>query len=84
MVLFTAAASLADPNLGNVGAHRHWVETPTGERIQVGPRFCDNANLQAAFNQFHNNLHVAGGTSIGPAAPGLHNSQGAEIKATPC
>ncbi len=79
----TATTSLADPNLSNVGAHRHWIDTPDG-LVQVGPRVCDNPSLQAAFNQFHNNLHVAGGTSIGPAAPGLHNGTGADITATGC
>lgn len=82
-VLVTAAISLADPNLTNVSAHRHWISTPAGA-VEVGPRLCDNASLQEAFNQFHNNLHVATGSSIGPAAPGLHNLKGAEITATGC
>lgn len=78
-----AATGLADPNLGNVPKHRHWIG---GAWVgsQVGPRVCDNPNLQAAFNQFHNNAHVAGGSSIGPAAPGLHNGQGGEISSSPC
>ena len=75
----TAATGLADPDLNNVTPHRHWIGG-----VQVGPRVCDNPNLQEAFNQFHNNLHVPGGTSIGPAAPGLHNGQGGELKATGC
>lgn len=32
-----------------------------------------NLELQKAFNQFDNNIHVASGSSIGPVAPGLHN-----------
>jgi len=75
----TAATGLADPDLNNVTPHRHWIGG-----VQVGPRVCDNPNLQEAFNQFHNNLHVATGSSIGPAAPGLHNGQGGEISATGC
>lgn len=83
-LLVPATASLADPDLTNVPRHRHWIEQPDGTRVQVGPRFCDNPDLQEAFNQFHNNLHIATPSSIGPAAPGLHNGMGAEIKATPC
>jgi hypothetical protein len=72
----------ADPNLPNVPPHRHWIN---GQ--QVGPDICDNLGdpaTQHAFNEFHNNLHVATGFSIGPAAPGLHNGHGGEIAATPC
>ena len=81
--LSVAATSFADPGLGTVPKHRHWINT--GDRfVQVGPRVCDNSNLQGAFNQFHNNVHVAGTTSIGPAAPGLHNFNGAELYFTSC
>ena len=56
-------------------------ESSAGRRMQVdfiavGPDLCDNAGdpgTQQAFNQFHNNLHIATASSIGPAAPGLHN-----------
>jgi len=77
-----AAAGHADPNLANVPPHRHWIN---GQ--QVGPDICDNpgnAAIQRAFNEFHNNLHIATSSSIGPAAPGLHNGQGGEIMPTPC
>jgi hypothetical protein len=83
-VLITAATLQADPNLKNVPRHRHWVNTPTGELVEVGPRVCDNPDLQRAFDQFHNNIHVASGSSIGPAAPGLHNFTGAELQASGC
>lgn len=83
VLLVTAAASFADPNLTNIPRHRHYVMTASG-LSQVGPRVCDNPDLQAAFNQFHNNLHIATPTSIGPAAPGLHNFKGAELMAGPC
>jgi hypothetical protein len=68
-----AAAGHADPNLAN------------GQ--QVGPDICDNpgnAAIQHAFNEFHNNLHIATASSIGPAAPGLHNGKGGEIAPTAC
>ena len=74
-----AARGHADPNLPDVRPHRHWING-----VQVGPDVCDNPALQHAFNEFHNNLHVATSASIGPAAPGLHNGQGGEIIATPC
>ncbi|MFL5796421.1 MAG: hypothetical protein ACJ77A_00620 [Actinomycetota bacterium] len=76
--------ALADPNLTNVPPHRHYILSPTGQFVQVGPRVCDDPSLQAAFNQFHNNLHVVTSSGIGPAAPGLHNLKGAEIFAGPC
>ena len=76
--------ALADPNLTNIPKHRHYIRTPTGELVQVGPRVCDDPSLQAAFNQFHNNIHVVSPSGIGPAAPGLHNFKGAEIMAGPC
>jgi hypothetical protein len=72
-----AVGGHADPNLRNVPAHRHWVNG-----VQVGPDLCDNLGdqgIQQAFNQFHNNLHVATAASIGPAAPGLHNGIGPDI-----
>jgi hypothetical protein len=73
------ATSHADPKLGNVPKHRHYVRSSTGELVEVGPRVCDNPDLQRAFNQFHNNVHAASGSAIGPAAPGLHNFVGAEL-----
>ncbi|HET9672142.1 MAG TPA: hypothetical protein VFQ40_04765 [Actinomycetota bacterium] len=78
---FSAATAVADPNLNDVPSHRHWIALPSGERVEVGPRVCENPNLQEAFNQFHNNLHVSAG--FGPAAPGLHDLTGADITATP-
>jgi hypothetical protein len=76
--------ALADPNLGDIPRHRHFIKTPTGAFVEVGPRVCDDPSLQGAFNQFHNNIHVVSSTGIGPAAPGLHNLKGAEIWAGPC
>lgn len=77
-----ATSSRADPNLPNVPPHRHWING-----AQVGPDICDNpgdAGIQHAFNEFHNNLHIATPFSVGPAAPGLHNGRGGEIAPTPC
>jgi len=72
----------ADPNLPNVPPHQHWING-----VKVGPDICDNPGdpgIQQAFNEFHNNLHVATAASIGPAAPGLHNGKGGEIVGLPC
>jgi hypothetical protein len=82
--LALASMGAADPNLSNIPQHRHWVETPSGNFVQVGPRVCDNANLQNAFNQFHNNIHAVSATGIGPAAPGLHNDKGADMTFSGC
>ena len=83
-ILAIVATSQADPNLNNVPPHRHFVQTPTGELVEVGPRVCGNPQLQKAFNQFHNNIHAASGSAIGPVAPGLHNFTGAELMARGC
>ena len=83
-ILGFVATSHADPNLTNVPKHRHYVQTSTGELVEVGPRVCDNPDLQRAFNQFHNNIHVASSSAIGPAAPGLHNFVGAELSFGGC
>jgi hypothetical protein len=82
LVGFTAATAAADPNLNNVPPHRHYITMGGGEMVEVGPLVCDNPDLQGAFNQFHNNLHVSAG--FGRAAPGLHDGSGGEIVAGPC
>jgi hypothetical protein len=91
VALVPAGAALADPGLPNARAHQHFVVTPNGDPIQVGPDFCSDPDLQEAFNQFHFNIHHSGTltTSIetlGPqdGAPGLHNGVGADIVATRC
>ena len=89
-LLGTAGIAIADPNLSDVPRHRHFVAMPNGAMDEVGPRFCDNANLQNAFNQFHANIHshhLRDGSSIGaigPVAPGLHNGAGPELRPGPC
>jgi hypothetical protein len=92
VVGFLAGPSSADPNLVNVPTHRHWLGDPANG-VQIGPRLCDNPNLQQAFNQFHFNVHhsfippPAGPgpiDSLGPqdGAPGLNNDHGGEITIT--
>jgi hypothetical protein len=84
VLLATAVPGFADPNLPNISPHRHFVTAPTGEVVEVGPRLCDDPSLQEAFNQFHVNVHRVAPGSQGPAAPGLHNFQGAELVVTGC
>ena len=79
----------ADPNLGDVAAHRHFLVTGTGESrvylAEVGPDLCDNPKVQNGFNQYHNNNHRATDpNAIGPVNQGLHNLIGAEIVPMPC
>ena len=82
-VFIAVATSRADPKLTNIPHHRHYMSTPAG-LVEVGPNVCDNPNLQRAFNQFHNNVHVVSPAGIGPAAPGLHNTNGADISVGGC
>lgn len=83
-VLIAAATGVADPGLGDVPKHRHWIDTRAGS-VEVGPSVCDDPSLQKAFNQFHNNAHRATDpAAIGPAAPGLNNGLGAEIRSSGC
>ena len=42
-LMLGANGALADPNLPNIPPHRHFVETPSGKRVEVGPRVCGNA-----------------------------------------
>ena len=96
IALVPAGTSLADPGLPNAGRHQHYIVTPNGDRVPVGPDFCANPDLQQAFNQFHFNVHhseirVPGvGTvpvdSLGPqhGAPGLHDGMGADLAADVC
>ena len=91
-----ARPGLADPNLNldPIPPHRHFIQTPAGALVEVGPRVCDVPSRQAAFNQVHSNVHHAlspvspPGTEPGPGplngAPGLHNGFGAELTFRPC
>ena len=86
LLLTTAAVGMADPNLPNIPAHRHYVMLPSGDLREVGPNVCDNPSMQKAFNQFHSNVHHAVPGSPGPeeSAPGLHNGFGADLVARGC
>jgi hypothetical protein len=87
-----AAVALADPNVPDIAAHRHFLQTPSGKLVEVGPRLCDDSSLQSGFNQFHINIHASATSpttpidTLGPqhGAPGLHNINGAELVIRPC
>jgi hypothetical protein len=95
MIALVPAGALADPGLPNAGRHEHYILTPQGGRVAVGPNFCANPDLQNAFNQVHFNVHhseirVRGVPipvdTLGPqhGAPGLHDGLGAEMVAGIC
>ncbi len=93
VIALAPAGALADPNLPNAGRHKHYIVTPNGDQVAVGPDFCDDPNLQGAFNQFHFNVHRSAVghnpvyvDTLGPqdGAPGLSNGRGAEMTAGPC
>ena len=87
---------LADPNLDldPIPPHRHFMQTPSGQLVEVGPRVCDDPSLQHAFNLFHSNVHHAlspispPSTEPGPGpvfgAPGVHNGFGSDLAFGPC
>ena len=87
-----ATMAAADPDVPNISAHRHFLATPAGKLVQVGPRLCDDPSLQQAFNQFHINIHASATSpttpidTLGPqhGAPGLHNVNGAELVIRGC
>lgn len=85
------SVAVADPNVPNIAAHRHFLATPSG-LVQVGPRLCDDPKFQNGFNQFHINVHASATSpttpidTLGPqhGAPGVHNLNGAELVIRPC
>src|SRR6185503_14713252 len=92
LVALGASSTLADPpgTLVNPPNHRHFIQSPDGTLIPVGPQICGHPEMQQAFNEFHYNIHHSQYPSptgpvivdtLGPqnGAPGLHNGQGGEI-----
>ena len=96
-----AGPGLADPSdlfVPQVPPHRHFIDSPSGQLVPVGPQVCEKPELMPAFEQFHFNIHHSfipipppDGTTIhtlGPqdGAPGLHPSKaaGATITARLC
>jgi hypothetical protein len=47
----------ADPP-ASVPAHRHYKYSGSGEKVYVGPNFCDNAATKNGFSNFHRNVHL--------------------------
>ena len=90
VVALVPAGALADPpgTLIDAPSHRHFLVTPNGDLVPIGPDVCANPDLQQAFNQFHYNIHhsaVPGSDvdTLGPqdGAPGLHNDLGGDMTA---
>ena len=93
LVALGASSTLADPpgTLVNPPNHRHFIQSPDGRLIPVGPQICGHPEMQRAFNEFHYNIHHSGDPvhgvvdTLGPqdGAPGLHNGRGADLIAVP-
>ena len=92
IALVPSGAALADPGLTDVRPHQHFLVTPNGDRVPIGPDICGDPDLQQAFNQFHYNVHHSAsgpGTDVetlGPqhGAPGLHDDRGADLTVGRC
>jgi len=92
IALVPVGASLADPGLTDVGRHQHYLLTPNGDLVPVGPDFCANPDLQDAFNQFHYNVHHSATSPTSPTetlgpqhgAPGLHDGEAADLAVRGC
>jgi hypothetical protein len=54
--IFAAAAVPAGAD--HVRPHRHFIITPSGQMVEVGPRFCDMPETGQGFDQFHANVHM--------------------------
>ena len=86
------AGALADPNLPSARPHQHFIETPSGNQVRVGPDLCGNPDLEHAWTQFHYNVHRSASSpstpeaTLGPqtGAPGLDDDQGGELIALRC
>ena len=93
LVALGASSTLADPpgTLVNPPNHRHFIQSPDGRLIPVGPQICGHPEMQRAFNEFHYNIHHSGDPvhgvvdTLGPqnGAPGLHNGLGADLIVMP-
>src|SRR5215204_5672760 len=93
IALVPAGASLADPpdTLIDAPNHRHFLVTPKGDLVPIGPDVCNDPDLQQAFNEFHFNIHhsalpgIGAIDTLGPqeGAPGLHDDLGADLTVAP-
>ncbi len=41
-----------------VGPHQHFITTPSGEKVAVGPDRCAHPENEQGFQQFHHNVHA--------------------------
>jgi hypothetical protein len=85
IALVPAGASFADPPdiLVDAPYHRHFIVTPNGDLVRIGPDICADPDLQLAFNEFHFNIPdsalpgIGAIDTLGPqdGEPGLHDGQ---------
>jgi hypothetical protein len=62
-----ASRHVAADTPASVAAHRHFFKSSdTGEKIYVGPNFCNNTATADGFANFHYNVHKA--------QPGINNN----------
>jgi hypothetical protein len=65
-VLASAAGSASADGVPN---HDHFLTTPSGDVVQVGPPVCEHPDvLHEAFHNFHDNVHTGAPTSTGAVA----------------
>jgi len=65
MLVLSVAALIATmvalgvvPALAAVPAHNHYLQTPNGDYVRVGPELCAVAETQEGFDHFHHNVHL--------------------------
>ena len=60
LVVSGAIAAIGAPvaSAGHVPYHQHFIIPPSGERHEIGPTYCENANVHRGFGEFHQNVHL--------------------------
>ncbi len=62
MMVVSALPAFAHP----VGPHQHFITTPSGETVAVGPDRCAHPETEQGFQQFHHNVHGDRGQPLTP------------------
>ncbi len=57
LVAAALLATLATTALAQVPPHEHFIETPSGKKVLIGPRVCDDEELIRGFEEFHEHVH---------------------------
>lgn len=78
MLASSATAVFAEPPVGVVGLHQHYIQTPAGE-VAIAEQFCDGEQ-SVAFDNLHINVHLGQ-----PGTGGFDNSNNpVDIRAGGC